>query len=171
MYDSRGAVSGARSTSSRATAWKAIGLTLVAGIVFACAPTTELLYPVGNREPATIAVVDETGWFRQVMLPIGRVAIDWQGTTFVANPPHRPTVLRLFWISGRCLTGATIRIAAAKDDDLTVSVTSRSNRASPGCREDIGKSYMVDLVFDREIAAGDVRVQDLTDVPLASPSP
>jgi len=169
MYDSRGAVSGARSTSSRATAWKAIGLTLVAGIVFACAPTTELLYPVGNREPATITVVDETGWFRQVMLPIGRVAIDWQGTTFVANPPDRPTVLRLGWISGRCLTGATIRIA--EDDDLSVTVTSRSNKVAPGCGEDIGLGYMVDLVFDREVAAGDVNVQDLTHIPVASPSP
>jgi hypothetical protein len=144
-------------------------LTLVAAIVFGCAPTTQLLYPVANQDPAAITVVDETGWFRQVMLPSGGVAIDRQGFTFVANLPDRPSVLRLVWASGKCLTGATIGIA--EDDGLSVTVTSRSNRASLGCREDVGRSYMVDLVFDRELAAGDVRVQDLTNAPLVSPSP
>jgi hypothetical protein len=143
-------------------------LTLVAAIVFGCAPTTQLLYPVANQDPAAITVVDETGWFRQVMLPRDGGRIDWEGTLFVANPPGLPSVLRLVWISGRCLTAATIRIS--EDDGLSLTIDSRVNRLR-ACGEDIGVSYMVDVVFDRDIAAGDVRVQDLTNAPLVSPSP
>ena len=143
-----------------------IVLRLVAGLAFAasvagCGPgsvTIALHLPLGDD--AVVTVTDETGWLRDATVPNSPALID-APTTSVSNPTDDLSVLRLQWSGRRCLAKASIVVHPG--DQLSVDVLWEPRQG--GCSEDVAARYVVDLHFDRAVAAPGIVVVDLTARP------
>lgn len=106
-------------------------------------------------EAGIVHVIDDTGRVRRTSLPVNPPVGDVPITSAI-NPDGLPSVVRVAWHAGPCLSEATIRIRGG--DPLVIEISSGAKRCSP----DKAVRYVVDLEFDQSISAEDLVVEDVT---------
>jgi len=124
-------------------------------VLVACGPVGPATVE-GRLGQLDVTVVDLSGRLETVWFDTVSDFPDW--TTDAVNPPERPDVVLIRWITARC-GHSTVTLEAA-EEGLHVRV--RTPRTLQ-CVEDVGVQRSIRLVFDRRIDAAIVDVEESRD--------